>query len=166
MWGQRQTKFIEATYLHAVTNVQILCYPQISRCWSHTHTKWWRQFLLFGWEKYYKPFKVRPSLVPSQHVAIIGTARENGEIFQVHDWTMTVFRISYWTNCGKLHCRCEWRETVTLIIFVCWKLRKGAIMSSALRRLTGFMGLNVLMWHQARQDGLWSCFRMCNWKNI
>ena len=58
---------------------------------------------------------------------------------------------SYWTNCCKLHCGCERRKIVTVKIFVCWELRKGSVMSCAVRRLTGIVSVNVLMWHQARE---------------
>ena len=40
---------------------------------------------------------------------------------------------------------------VTVMIFVCWELRKGSVMSCAVRRLIGIVSVNVLMGHQVRE---------------
>jgi hypothetical protein len=46
---------------------------------------------LFDFEKYYNVFIDRSGLVTSQHAAIVRTARENGDTFKVHDWTVSLF---------------------------------------------------------------------------
>ena len=86
--------------------------------------------------------------------------------FRTHDWTMKLSgsQGSYWTNCCKLHCGWEWRKIVTVMIFVCWELLKGSVMSCAVRRLTGIVSVNVLIWHRARGDCVWGCLRVDNWK--
>jgi hypothetical protein len=86
--------------------------------------------------------------------------------FTTGQWQLFGSQGSYWTNCCKLYCGCEWRKIVTVMIFVCWELRKGSVMSCALRRLRGIVSVNVLTWHQARRDCLWSCFRVGNWKRL
>jgi hypothetical protein len=53
-----------------------------------------------------------------------------------------------------------------MIYCVCWALGKGSVLSCALRRPTGIVSVNVLMWRQAKWDCVWSCFRMCNWKKV
>jgi hypothetical protein len=53
-----------------------------------------RAIVLILWcTQIFKDFKIRYSLVPSQHAAITRTARENGET-KFHDWNVTVFWIS------------------------------------------------------------------------
>jgi len=90
--GQGGNKFIIASFLHVVTNVQ---YIMLHINMSFLVTNIMRATVLILWcRQILKDFKIRYSLVPSQHAAITRTARENEETLKVHDWTVTGFWIS------------------------------------------------------------------------
>ena len=69
MWWTIKNEFIVAAYLHAVTHFQI--YSVANKYIAVVHTQLWRQFHLFGSEKYYKILKIITNLLTSKHAALL-----------------------------------------------------------------------------------------------
>jgi len=49
--------------------------------------------------------------------------------FRIGLWEFFGSQWIYWTNCCKLHCGCDLRKIVQLLIFVCWELWEGSVRS-------------------------------------